>query len=202
MKQLSFSTLAIIATTFASLSPIHTQAYTQAHTQAVQLNQSINLQKQATNFLKNYSVLAQKSYQASLNDAKILQQALERFAKYPTQQNLNAAKEAWLQARESYGLTEVFRLSQGPIDAEEGWVAEIYGNLEGQINAWPLDEHMIDYTIDADGNRTQGNIIDATGLFTPIGENAQAVDITDITPEVLTELNENGGECCNRLPCH
>ena len=194
MKQLSFSTLAIIATTFASLSPIHTQAYTQAHTQAVQLNQSINIQKQATNFLKNYSVLAQKSYQASLNDAKILQQALERFAKYPTQQNLNAAKEAWLQARESYGLTEIFRLSQGPIDAEEGWVAEIYGNLEGQINAWPLDEHMIDYTIDADGNRTQGNIIDATGLFTPIGENAQAVDITDITPEVLTELNENGGE--------
>lgn len=194
MKQLSFSTLAIIATTFASLSPIHTQAYTQAHTQAVQLNQSINIQKQATNFLKNYSVLAQKSYQASLNDAKILQKALERFAKYPTQQNLNAAKEAWLQARESYGLTEVFRLSQGPIDAEEGWVAEIYGNLEGQINAWPLDEHMIDYTIDADGNRTQGNIIDATGLFTPIGENAQAVDITDITPEVLTELNENGGE--------
>lgn len=194
MKQLSFSTLAIIATTFASLSPIHTQAYTQAHTQAVQLNQSINLQKQATNFLKNYSVLAQKSYQVSLNDAKILQKALERFAKYPTQQNLNAAKEAWLQARESYGLTEVFRLSQGPIDAEEGWVAEIYGNLEGQINAWPLDEHMIDYTIDADGNRTQGNIIDATGLFTPIGENAQAVDITDITPEVLTELNENGGE--------
>ena len=61
MKQLSFSTLAIIATTFASLSPIHTQAYTQAHTQAVQLNQSINIQKQATNFLKNYSVLAQKS---------------------------------------------------------------------------------------------------------------------------------------------
>lgn len=190
MKQFSFSTLAIIATTFASLSPIHTQA----HTQAVQLNQSINLQKQATSFLENYSVLAQKSYQASLNDAKILQKALERFAKYPTQQNLNAAKEAWLQARESYGLTEVFRLSQGPIDAEEGWVAEIYGNLEGQINAWPLDEHMIDYTIDADGNRTQGNIIDATGLFTPIGENAQAVDITDITPEVLTELNENGGE--------
>ena len=82
MKQFSFSTLAIIATTFASLSPIHTQA----HTQAVQLNQSINLQKQATSFLENYSVLAQKSYQASLNDAKILQKTKEKKNKKKNKQ--------------------------------------------------------------------------------------------------------------------
>ena len=103
-------------------------------------------------------------------------------------------KKAWLQARESYGSTEIFRLSNGPIDAEDGWIAETYGALEGQINAWPLDENMIDYTIDADGKRTFGNIIDTIGKFNPGGEESKEVDVTKITVEALTELNENGGE--------
>lgn len=144
--------------------------------------------------LHTYSHLAAQGYAQSLADARLLQVAVDAFVTSPTAANLAAAKQAWLHSRESYGTTEIFRLSQGPIDAEEGWVADHYGNLEGQINAWPLDEHMIDYTIDEHGHRTHGNIIDSTGLFTPGGEQATAVDITIITPEVLTELNENGGE--------
>ena len=96
--------------------------------------------------------------------------------------------------RINYGLSEIFRLSNGPIDAEEGWVADKYGALEGQLNAWPLDENMIDYTIDAKGNKTSGNIIDSRGMFNPGGENAEAVDVTTITKEAITKLNENGGE--------
>ena len=103
-------------------------------------------------------------------------------------------KNAWLTARESYGVTEIHRLSNGPIDAEEGWVAEAYGALEGQLNAWPLDENMIDYTVDENGRRTTGNIIDTAGSFNPGGEDAQAVDVSSITPEALAALNENGGE--------
>ncbi|NEN75510.1 imelysin [Pelistega sp. NLN82] len=144
--------------------------------------------------LGTYAEQAYTLYADSLKDAKALQTALQAFTQTPTEATLNTAKKAWLQSRESYGLTEPFRLSNGPIDAEEGWVADAYGSLESQINAWPLDEVMIDYTIDADGKRTSGNIIDSTGKFTPTGEEAKAVNIDTITPEVLTDLNENGGE--------
>ncbi|MEL0615113.1 hypothetical protein V6242_18450, partial [Marinomonas arenicola] len=68
---------------------------------------------------------------------------------------------------------EFFRLSNGPIDAEDGWVAEAYGGLEGQFNAWPVDENLIDYTEDANYKRTSGNIIDTKAVFTPGGEDAE-----------------------------
>lgn len=144
--------------------------------------------------LKTYADIAHDNYADALSDAKALLIVIERFVAYPTAANLEQAKKAWLASRESYGQTEIFRLSNGPIDAEEGWVADAYGALEGQINAWPLDENMIDYTIDADGKRTSGNIIDTKGSFTPGGEEPKAVDVTQISTEAIAELNENGGE--------
>ncbi|MBV7388275.1 hypothetical protein KRX11_06400 [Pasteurellaceae bacterium TAE3-ERU1] len=150
--------------------------------------------KQAQSFLNTYAQIADLAYADSLKDAKKLQQAIDAFVKNPTEETLKNAKQAWLDSRESYGQSEVFRLSQGPIDAEEGWVEEKYGNKESQINAWPLDENMIDYTVDAEGKKTSGNIIDSKGEFNPGGENPSAVNVDKITPEVITELNENGGE--------
>lgn len=144
--------------------------------------------------LTAYADIALANYTDSLNDAKKLQKAIDTFVAKPNQTNFDNAKATWLQTRESYGQTEIFRLSNGPIDAEEGWVADAYGNLEGQINAWPLDEHMIDYTLDADGKRTSGNIIDTQGKFNPGGENPTSVDVTKITVKAITDLNENGGE--------
>lgn len=145
-------------------------------------------------FLESYANIALDNYTDALNDAKLLQKAINSFVANPTQDGLDNAKKAWLQSRESYGSTEIFRLSNGPIDAEDGWIEKAYGSLEGQINAWPLDENMIDYTIDAQGKRTSGNIIDTIGKFNPGGEDAKEVDVTKITVEALTDLNENGGE--------
>lgn len=144
--------------------------------------------------LNSYANIAFDNYSDALKDAKLLKEAIDKFAKNPTQENLDNSKKAWLQSRESYGSTEIFRLSNGPIDAEDTWVEEAYGALEGQINAWPLDENMIDYTIDVNGKRTSGNIIDTIGKFNPGGEEAKEVDVTKITVEALTSLNENGGE--------
>ncbi|MBV7434655.1 hypothetical protein KRX19_06395 [Cardiobacteriaceae bacterium TAE3-ERU3] len=144
--------------------------------------------------LNTYAEIAQENYTDALKDAKALQKAIHAFTQSPTEQTLNEAKQSWLNSRESYGETEIFRLSEGPIDAEEGWVAEAYGALEGQINAWPLDENLIDYTIDADGNKTGDNIIDSTGEFTPGGEEPEAVNIDVIDVDTITALNENGGE--------
>lgn len=144
--------------------------------------------------LQGYADLALASYEQATDDARHLQDAIGKFAAAPGEATLQQAKQAWLNSRESYGQTEIFRLSGGPIDAEEGWVAEAYGAPEGQLNAWPLDENMIDYTSDADGKQTTGNIIDTAGLFTPGGEAGKAVDVTEITQEAISALNENGGD--------
>ena len=151
--------------------------------------------KQTENpLLLTYANIATTNYADVLHDAKALQDAVDKFAAAPTETTLKSAKSAWLRARESYGMSEVFRLSEGPIDAESGWVADMYGSPEEQLNAWPLDENMIDYTIDARGDKTSGNIIDTKGVFTPGGEDSVAVDVTHITVEAITALNENGGD--------
>ena len=144
--------------------------------------------------LLTYAKIANANYADALKDAKALQRAVKAFTDTPTEQTRSMAKAAWLISRESYGQSEAFRLSNGPIDAEEGWVFEQYGALSEQLNAWPLDENLIDYTIDAHGKRTTGNIIDTRGTFDPGGEDGSAVDVTHITVEAITALNENGGD--------
>jgi len=144
--------------------------------------------------LTTYADIASANYSDALQDAKSLQSIIAAFKADPTEAKFSAVKSAWLTARESYGTTEAFRLSEGPIDAESGWVATLYGAPEGQMNAWPLDENMIDYTKDAQGNDTSGNIIDTAGNFTPSGDEATQVDVTEITKEALANLNENGGD--------
>ncbi|MEN8718591.1 MAG: imelysin family protein [Sulfurovum sp.] len=158
-------------------------------------NTATNTQiNQNNTILESYSAIALDNYTDALNDAKNLETAINNFAANPTQSSFQKSKQAWLASRESYGLTEAFRLSNGPIDAEDGWVADTYGALEGQLNAWPLDENIIDYTIDANGNKTSGNIIDTIGYFNPGGEDSTKVDVSNISVEAITALNENGGE--------
>lgn len=144
--------------------------------------------------LESYADMANDTYSQTLKDAMRLRDKINILAENPDMQSLADAKDAWRTSRESYGQTEIFRLSNGPIDAEEGWVAEAYGALEGQLNAWPLDENMIDYTIDENGKKTSGNIIDTSGIFNPGGEDAKAVNVVTISVDALTQLNENGGD--------
>ena len=175
-----------------SLSLVTAMALTSSASENKQSNKTE--QVAVKSILESYSNIALDNYSNALNDAKALKVAIDNFAKSATKENLEKAKKAWLVSRESYGQTEIFRLSNGPVDAEEGWVSEAYGALEGQINAWPLDENMIDYTIDAEGKKTAGNIIDTIGKFNPGGEESKEVDVTKITVDAISELNENGGE--------
>ena len=74
---------------------------------------------------------------------------IQAFVADPTDETMEAAKQAWLAARDDYGLTEAFRFYGGPIDNEAT-------GPEGQINAWPLDEAYIDYVEgDDDGRHRQ-----------------------------------------------
>jgi len=121
--------------------------------------------------VSNYSELVLANYQDAYNDAQLLQVALEALVALPTEATFEAAKGAWLVARESYGQTEAFRFSNGPIDDEDG--------PEGLLNAWPIDENYIDYVNNDTDNATYSNgIINNTA------------DYPTISKELLESLNE------------
>lgn len=125
-------------------------------------------QIQAQDVLQHYSSLVYANYSDSIAAAKQMQQAIDAFIANPSQATQNAARKAWLNAREFYGQTEAFRFYDGPIDNEDG--------PEGQINAWPMDESYVDYVV---GDEKAGLI----------NNRSEA-----ITKERLAELNEHDGE--------
>ena len=83
---------------------------------------------------------------------------------------MEAAKAAWIAAREPYSQSEAFRFYAGPIDDKDG--------PEPMINGWPLDEFYIDYV---DGSSDSG-IINEIAAY------------PEITKELLAKLNERAGE--------
>ena len=56
------------------------------------------------------------SYTASATSATAMDAAIDAFVAAPTEATLQAAKQAWLAARNDYGITEAFRFYDGPID--------------------------------------------------------------------------------------
>ncbi|MDD3060003.1 MAG: imelysin family protein, partial [Sulfurimonas sp.] len=84
--------------------------------------QSISV-AQKTAALTTYADIALANYTQAHTDAIALQSAVKAFTDAPTDETMAAAKAAWKTARESYGTTEAFRLSNGPIDAESGFAA-------------------------------------------------------------------------------
>lgn len=94
--------------------------------------------------LETNADIAYASYSDSVETAKALQTALAALRADPTELNLAAAKKAWLVAREPYGQTEVYRFRLSPIDSTD-YASE--DGPEGDINAWPLGEALIDYVV-------------------------------------------------------
>ena len=82
----------------------------------------------------HYTDLAHATYEDALITARALDEATDRLIANPTEANLKAAKEAWLASRVPYQQSEVFRFGNAIVD-----------DWEGQLNAWPLDEGLIDY---------------------------------------------------------
>ncbi|WP_163832626.1 imelysin family protein [Spartinivicinus ruber] len=150
---------------------------------------SISTKVQATPaaVVKHYADIAYANYFDSLTTAKALQQAIDAFLNSPSEVNLTKAKQAWLAARVPYQQTEVFRFGNAIVD-----------DWEGQVNAWPLDEGLVDY-VDSSyehelGNEgAKANIIANTTL--KIGNNS--LDVSKLTPKLLADLNELGGSEAN-----
>ena len=84
---------------------------------------------------QHYADLALAGYQDSLTTAQALQTAVAALIATPSDETLAAAREAWKDARVPYQQTEAFRFGNPIVD-----------DWEGRVNAWPLDEGLIDYT--------------------------------------------------------
>jgi putative iron-regulated protein len=151
------------------------------------------LKETKSKILETYANIAIANYSDALSDAKKMQTALKNFTENPTEENFEKAKNSWLQARESYGTTEVFRLSNGPVDAEDGWVLEKYKAPEGLMNAWPLDEAGIDYTRPDDNLEAENVTGTIIGLDFKL-EETEISEISHITKENLESINEAGGD--------
>ena len=88
----------------------------------------------AKEVLKIYADIAEAAYGDSLATAKTLKLAIDRLLEQPNQDSLIAARAAWVAARIPYMQTEAYRFGNPIVD-----------DWEGKVNAWPLDEGLIDY---------------------------------------------------------
>ncbi len=135
----------------------------------------------------NYATVAHAVFEDSLITAKELSKKIDALVKAPSEKTLSAAKVAWKAARVPYQQSEVFRFGNANVD-----------DWEGQINAWPLDEGLIDY-VDASYEHELGNAGATANIIanTQLTMGNKKIDISTITPGLLAELNELGGSEAN-----
>lgn len=135
--------------------------------------------------LETNAEIALAGYEDSVTTAQALKSALDALIAAPSEQTLADAKQAWLVAREPYGQTEVYRFRASPIDDTDYDASNGEDGPEGDINAWPLGEALIDYVVSGDdfGDDQVGVTEHDTGVADPIGTN-NIINSTDI------EINE------------
>ena len=135
----------------------------------------------------HYADIVYAVYSDSASTAKTLQTAIDAFLAKPDADTLSAAKAAWVAARVPYLQSEVFRFGNTIID-----------DWEGQVNAWPLDEGLIDY-VDKSYEHALGNPGATANIIanTEIQVGEDKIDVKDITAEKLASLNELGGSEAN-----
>lgn len=140
----------------------------------------------ASSVVDHYADIAEAAYGDSFTTAQTLQSSIDTFLEEPTEANLQAAKDAWIAARVPYQQTEVYRFGNAVVD-----------DWEGKVNAWPLDEGLIDYVSES----SYGSESDLNPLYTAnvvansslvIG--GKTVDARTITPELISDyLQEADG---------
>lgn len=89
-----------------------------------------------------YATIAYAGYQDALTAAQALDAKARAFVAAPSAAGLEELKAAWKASRVPYSPTEAFRFYSGPIDADST-------GPESRINAWPVDEQLIDYVVGA-----------------------------------------------------
>lgn len=135
--------------------------------------------------VENYANIAEAGYADSHTAAIKLKAAIETMLANPTTDTLAAARQAWRDARVPYMQTEAFRFGNKIVD-----------DWEGKVNAWPLDEGLIDYTAGEYGTESGENAYYAANVIAnkSFKASGKTVDASKITKELLVRnLHEAGG---------
>ncbi|MCF8482033.1 MAG: peptidase [Rhodospirillum sp.] len=150
--------------------------------QAAQAAQAV----EPTEVLDTYVKIAEATYSDSLATAEVLREKVEALIAAPTEDALATAKAAWKAARVPYQQSEVYRFGNAVVD-----------DWEGKVNAWPLDEGLIDYVdgglygADVGENPfAEANVIANPKLVIA----GKTIDASKITPTLLSDdLHEVDG---------
>ena len=136
-------------------------------------------QTDAAAIVATYADIAHAMYEDSLTGARDLDAALQALVADPNEVTLAAARGAWLDARVPYQQTEVYRFGNPIVD-----------DWEGRVNAWPLDEGLIDY-VDAGwyGDVSDENLFYTANVIAneSLTFGGAVIDATSITPALLAE---------------
>ena len=135
--------------------------------------------------LNNYADIALAGYEDSLATAQALDTAVDALIAKPSAETLEAARTAWKAARIPYQQTEAYRFGNVIVD-----------DWEGRVNAWPLDEGLIDYVDASYGTESDENTLYTANVIAnkTIMIDGKEIDATNITPEFLSgTLQEAGG---------
>ncbi len=142
------------------------------------LSPATNAATQKDAVVDQYTKIAHAMYADSLATAENLQQAVNRLITKPTENNLDTARSAWIAARAPYQQTEVYRFGNAVVD-----------DWEGKVNAWPLDEGLIDYVAADYGSESESNpFFRANVIANPTLEiSGMTIDASRITKDLLSD---------------
>ena len=146
---------------------------------------AVNAETTKAAVLETYADIAKAKYEDSLMSARGLQAAVDALLSDPSAANMQAAKDAWLAARVPYQQTEVFRFGNAIVD-----------DWEGKVNAWPLDEGLIDYVDASYGGATDENAAAVLNVIAnpSFALGGKTVNAAQITPALLEDtLQEADG---------
>ena len=129
-----------------------------------------------------YADIAQAGYEDSLAAARALAGAVADMLADPGAAAHDNAKAAWIAARPAYQQTEAYRFGNPIVDE---W--------EGRVNAWPLDEGLIDYVDGgAYGDESGENSFHTANIVAnpSLTAGGRTIDASTIDPALIRSLHE------------
>ncbi|WP_417667767.1 imelysin family protein [Roseibium sp.] len=135
--------------------------------------------------LDTYGDVAEATFSDSLATAKELNTAIDALVANPSDETLAAARAAWIAARNPYQQTEAYRFGNAIVD-----------DWEGKVNAWPLDEGLIDYVDTSYGEESEENAFYTANVIAnpKLEVGGEAIDASNITAELLADSLQEAGE--------
>jgi putative iron-regulated protein len=139
----------------------------------------------ARDVLTTYANIAQAEYEDSLATAEQLKTTIAALVADPTDANLAKARDAWKAARVPYQQTEGYRFGNAIVD-----------DWEGKVNAWPLDEGLIDYVDGSYGDSSDENPLYVANVVAnkQIKLGGETIDASTISKELIGGKLHEAGE--------